>query len=275
MEIHAIADILNNQNNQTIQPGESVKACKCGGEGWYVDFDEKANMGAGAHRAKTCICAKIKKAKLGEIPEEFKDKKFTDLRIYKNEWNHDDKKDPGNALAVSIAKDFIDRFDYHQKTRTGPFFTGKPGRGKSMLCSIIFQELCNNNHYPVYLHFRRFLDKLIETYQNNEGIFEKDYFETIQEADVVIIDELRTAKKNGQVSDWQQDKILKILDLARVVVIDSNYDLAWIAENIGDHIASRISAKCGKPVTVGGPDHRIINGNINQNQIIERVKMPW
>jgi DNA replication protein DnaC len=231
-------------------------------------------MGAGAHRVKVCVCKKVARTKIGEIPEEFNGKKFSDVDIYQKGWNENDPDETGNVLAVAIAKDFVNHFESHYQKRIGPFFIGKPGRGKSLLCSIIFQELCNRNYYPVYLHFRRFLDKLIESYQRqDEGLLEKDYFEIIRDADVVIIDELRTAKnKKGEINEWQQDKILKILDMAHLVVIDSNFDLAWISENIGDHIASRISARCGIPIIVGGPDHRQIIGKELQNETLERVK---
>lgn len=253
---------------------DNDRGCRCDEKGWYTIFDPEANMGAGAFRSKVCICKKVARTKIGEIPEEFNGKKFADLSIYHKGWNPSEPDDLGNALAVSIANDFVINFEIHYQKRTGPFFIGKPGRGKSLLCSIIFQELCNANYYPVYLHFRRFLDKLIESYQRqDEGILEKDYFEVIREADVVIIDELRAARnKNGQVNEWQQDKILKILDTARLVVIDSNFDLAWISANIGDHIASRISARCGIPIIVSGPDHRPIIGKQLQDENLKRVR---
>jgi DNA replication protein DnaC len=263
-------EILRDKKPNTLSAELDNRGCKCDGQGWYVIFDEEK----GVHRHKICICQKVAKTKIGEIPEEFNGRKFTNLKIYQKGWNPKEPEDMGNALALSVAKDFVNNFESFYLKRSGPFFIGKPGRGKTLICSIIFQELCNKNFYPIYLHFRRFLDKLIESYnRQDEGILEKDYFEVIRDADVVVIDELRTTKnKYGQINEWQQDKILKILDTARLVIIDSNYDLAWISENIGEHIASRISAKCGIPIVVGGPDHRQIIGYELQKETIERAR---
>lgn len=221
-------------------------------------------------RSKVCICRKIAKAKANEIPPEFKEKTFDDLRIYRKGWNKDDPEDPGNALAVAAAKEFVDNFEEHQKNRTGPFFFGRPGRGKTLLCSIIFQELCNRGYYPVYLHFRRFLDKLIESYKSDEDFGERDYYNVISEADVVIIDELRTIRTRNE-SQWQQDKIAKILEAAKLIVVDSNFELSWIEHNMGDYIASRINRFCGLPIYVGGPDQRAIIGKQLQDQYLQQV----
>ena len=174
-------------------------------------------------------------------------------------------------MAVAVAKEFVINFARHQKTRTGPFFYGRPGRGKTMLCSIIFQELCNQKHYPIYLHFRRFLELLMESYREGSEAKEGEYFRLISEADVVIIDELRTIKTSKE-SQWQQDKIYKIIETAKFIVVDSNFDLAWIEKNIGDHVASRINRLCGLPIYVGGPDHRVIAGKQLQDEYLKQIK---
>ncbi len=248
------------------------RQCKCGGRGWYVvtEIISHEDHEYEVSRSKVCICQKIAKAKANEIPPEFKGKTFKDLRIYRKGWNKDDPGDLGNALAVAVAKEFVDNFEEHKKNRTGPFFFGKPGRGKSLLCSIIFQELCKKGHYPVYLHFRQFLDKLIESYKNEDTFSENDYYNVISEADVVIIDELRTIKTSRE-SQWQQDKIYKIVEAAKLIVVDSNFELSWIEKNIGDYVASRINRFCGLPVYVGGPDQRAIIGKQLQDEYLKRV----
>lgn len=251
---------------------EDRRVCKCDGRGWYVVTELIQDDGKEfeVHRSEVCICQKIAKAKANEIPPEFRDKTFDDLQIYREGWNKEEPKDPGNALAVAVAKEFVENFEKHQENRTGPFFFGKPGRGKSLICSIIFQELCNKGYYPVYLHFRRFLDKLIESYKHEEEFGEREYYSVISEADVVIIDELRTIKTKNE-SQWQQDKIAKILEVAKLIVVDSNFELSWIEQNMGDYIASRINRFCGLPVYVGGPDWRAIIGKQLQERYLKRV----
>lgn len=248
------------------------RQCKCEGRGWCVvtEIIEHEGQEYEAHRSKTCICRKIAKARANEIPPEFKGKTFKDLRIYRKGWSDEEPEDPGNALAVAVAKEFVDNFEKHQQTKTGPFFYGRPGRGKSLLCSIIFQELCNKKYYPVYLHFRQFLDKLIESYKHEEAFSENEYYSVISEADLVIIDELRTIKTSRE-SQWQQDKIYKIVEAAKLVVVDSNFELSWIEKNIGDHVASRINRLCGLPIFVGGPDQRAIIGKQLQDEYLKQV----
>lgn len=252
------------------------RSCKCGGRGWYVVPKIITHEGQKyeVNSVQVCICRKIARAKANEIPAEFKGKTFDDLEIYRKGWSKEDPMDPGNEIAIAIAKEFVTNFEEHQRNRTGPFFFGKPGRGKSLICSIIFQELCNKGYYPVYLHFRRFLDKLIESYklekQGDYSFGENDYLEAIAESDLVIIDELRTVKTKSE-SQWQQDKIFKILEAAKLIVVDSNYELSWIEENIGDYIASRINRYCGLPVYVGGPDHRAIIGKQLQDQYLKQI----
>lgn len=255
-------------NTPVTSAPDNDRKCKCDGRGWYV-VTEITEYGE-VCRSKVCICRKIAKARANEIPPEFKGKTFNDLRIYRKGWNKDDPEDPGNALAVAVAKEFVDNFEQHQNKRTGPFFFGKPGRGKTLLCSIIFQDLCDKGYYPVYLHFRQFLDKLIESYKKEEAFSEGDYYNVISEADVVVIDELRTIKTRTE-SQWQQDKIAKILEAAKLIVVDSNFELSWIEKNMGDYIASRINRFCGLPVYVGGPDQRAIIGKQFQEQYLKQV----
>ncbi|MGY0692950.1 AAA family ATPase [Virgibacillus sp. FSP13] len=160
---------------------------------------------------------------------------------------------------------------------TSLLFQGDPGTGKSHLFRCAARELAkqkiswqeNGQTYQVRKNvlFAKVpeLMKLIQsTYNNRSSLSEDIILETINQADVLILDEIagERSKDSGGFETWSGDILYQILDhrQGKSNLYNLNYSSAEVKKKYGEthgkRILSRMSAGA-KILKVDGPDHRM------------------
>lgn len=174
--------------------------------------------------------------------------------------------------AKKLTLDYV-QGDYHSL-----LFQGDPGTGKSHLFRCTARELAkqkvtcqeNGQTYQVnktvlFAKVPELMKTIQSTYNNRNGLNEDIILQTINDVDVLILDEIageRSKSDSNGFETWSGDIIYQILDhrQGKNNLYNLNYASADVKRKYGDthgkRILSRMSSKA-KILKVDGPDHRM------------------
>ena len=139
------------------------------------------------------------------------------------------------------------------------YLHGPCGTGKTFLAAGYLRHWRQNNRGRIaFVTAPRLFAELRSTYDGQES--ELQVIERYSCARLLVLDDL--GSESFKSADWLADRLYLILgerhDECRPTVITSNYDLAEMAERVGDRIVWRISESCGPHgvIEVGGRNLR-------------------
>lgn len=169
-------------------------------------------------------------------------------------------------------------FDFLKGEYQSLVFQGDPGTGKSHLFRCAARELEkqkityheNGQAYQVYktvlfVKVPELMKFIQSTYNNRNGLTEDIILQTINDVDVLVLDEIageRSKTDGNGFETWSGDIIYQILDhrQGKNNLYNLNYSSAEVkrkyGETHGKRILSRMSANA-KILKVVGPDHRM------------------
>lgn len=132
------------------------------------------------------------------------------------------------------------------------FIYGIPGTGKTVLATFILKYLWWNGKSAKYMFYPDFISDIQKNWEESEEIFDKfRYF-----GGCLLIDEFGYAN----LSDFVKLTSYRLIDYREKnglqTIITCNYDLKWIANNVDERTASRISGMC-EILHLKGKDRRI------------------
>lgn len=127
-----------------------------------------------------------------------------------------------NKKIFAMAKKYTDCWEKHKEAGTGLIFIGKYGTGKTHLAFAIANSLLIQGVPVIYETFINLMEKLKESYSNNN----LDYYEIIRlycECDLLIIDDLGKER----LSEWVLEKLFQIINTRYEnmlpIIITTNY----------------------------------------------------
>jgi len=194
----------------------------------YRKFSESEN------RMIPCGCRKSKEFEIFErkqkirqlgIPEIYIGCTFSDIRT---------AGEPGEFASMENAMELSKKMiESYQKTRgSGILFTGQKGTGKTMLCSIILQEIYLQYNANVYfINFDKYIDTVRESMNkgNRNSGREFELQERLFRADLLCIDEIGV----GTMSEHKLQKLYAVIneryERRRPTIITTNIPMAKIA----------------------------------------------
>ncbi|MFP4456789.1 MAG: ATP-binding protein [Clostridia bacterium] len=139
-----------------------------------------------------------------------------------------------------IAKEFADDIIGNNNEQKGLFLQGKPGVGKTFLCSAIANKLIKNQVPVLYLPFVDFLYQLRDTFGSSDEKMD-ELIGAAKTVDVLILDDLGSEN----ISDFSQEILFTLLNARTLVenkpvVLSSNYSIEDLEDVYHPRIASRI-----------------------------------
>ena len=161
------------------------------------------------------------------------------------DWRQDSKE--AQSLYRRAMK-FIDRFPMPDpfKGPSGFLIWGNPGTGKSLMHSIIMQEILNRGHEGRFLRLTQYFGLVKETYQDGSEQTEKQVIEELIFTPVLGIDDMGVT---GEVSGWAHEKIYDLINgrYEKGVPTFVTTNLAYPDElklSVGDRVVSRLAEMC-------------------------------
>lgn len=132
---------------------------------------------------------------------------------------------PERKVAYDVAKAYADEWDAHKADGTGLYIEGTNGTGKTHLAAAIAIQLITERHVPCICKTAG--DLLLDiknTFDNGEGITEKQVLDLYKEVDLLIIDDLGKER----CTDWSVSTLYSILndryEEMRPTIITTNYN---------------------------------------------------
>lgn len=209
----------------------------CQDRGWVVDL--------ATNRARRCSChsARVRSRRLEDlgVPPKYRGCRLSNFRL---------AGDVGDQLlrARHDCDEYIDEFleNDGSLSERGLVFVGPSGRGKTHLAVAVLIELAEQ--YGVrgrFVDFTKLVADIQSTFQPGNELSQTDLLRPLQEADVVVVDELGARRPTPFVLDTLYLLINGRYMAKRPTLFTSNYDLT--VEGAGDvsagqTLADRVSA---------------------------------
>ena len=253
------------------------KVCSKCGEPLYKDINILGSM---RRVPKMCKCMK-ESYEQERIKQANIDKQINIQRLIKNSlmdgkfksstfenWNHEKGSNQMYELGLRYANKFLEA----KKEGLGLMIYGEPGNGKTYLVSAIANKLIESQIPVICVNIEGLLSRIRETYSKWGKEAEGDVIRGLQNADLLVIDDLGTE----QINEWSQAKIYNIIDgryrQGLPLVITSNLDIkagqknGLLAERYGYRTEDRIFEMC-TPILNRGKSIRIEQAKRNTDRI--------
>lgn len=209
----------------------------CEGRGWIVDLV--------TNRARRCSChqARIRSWRLDElgIPPKYQGCRLSNFRLA------GDANDQLRAARHGCERYIEEFLELDGSLReSGLVLVGPSGRGKTHLAVSVLIELVDQ--YGVrgrFVDFTKLVADIQSTFQPGNELSQADLLRPLQEADVVVVDELGARRPTPFVLDTLYLLINGRYMAKRPTLFTSNYDLTAEGEDdvsAGQTLADRVSA---------------------------------
>ncbi|SFE68988.1 ATP-binding protein [Peptostreptococcus sp. D1] len=138
---------------------------------------------------------------------------------------------------------YIQNFDtYSSDEKNNLLFWGKPGLGKTFLCSCIAKDILNNGYTVIYQTSFNLME-IIEKYKfhrNDCTSDDMENFRNLFECDLLIIDDLGTELVNSFITSELFNIINDRLNANKKIIISTNLNPPQIGREYTDRVLSRI-----------------------------------
>ena len=238
-------DIILKENNISkdyLQPYYECSICKDTG---YINDNKKASV--------LCPCLKQKllnisynKSNISNLSKEnfdnFNPNAFSDkIDFDKYKLNISPRQ---NILTIKKnCLNFVENFDNIEYKNL--LFTGNTGLGKTYMCNCIANQLIKNGKTVLYQTAPILLDTVIDYKINKyKNTFQDDFFKTVLESDLLIIDDLGTeclnSMKLSELFNILNTRLLNLNNKVTKTIISTNLNINNIFNNYEERIGSRI-----------------------------------
>lgn len=191
--------------------------------------------------------------KTAKLPPQYCNKTFADYAI-----------DANNKAALQAAKAFL------QDDSVGLFYFGTPGTGKTLLASILAQEMLKSGKSVIFGDVPSLLEDLRGSYDAMSNLKITKLMDDLAETDLLVLDDLGTESP----TEWAVERLYLIINqrynAKKPVIVTSNFRLGEIKDRLnnpknatsklpsvtGDRIVSRLAQMC-KRVELTGKDRRL------------------
>jgi DNA replication protein DnaC len=144
--------------------------------------------------------------------------------------------------AVTIARDYAERFDHYRRKGQGLILSGQPGTGKSHLANAILQAVLSPD--VRYLTCMDLIRAVRETWRKDSPRSESEVLAYFERLDLLAIDEV--GAQYG--TDGEQNVIFDVLDRryreVRPVLLLTNQDLEGFKKYVGERTYDRLGETC-------------------------------
>nr|WP_163238107.1 ATP-binding protein [Clostridium sporogenes] len=210
--------------------------CKCKREALIAKEKEEIN------KEKQLRLKRIIKNSL--IDEKFRNSKFENWDFTK-----------GNDKMYKIANKYTKRFENMKKESVGLLLYGTPGNGKTYTVACIANFLIEKMLPVICVNADSLLNRIKDTYKKWGKEVEEDVIRGLDNADLLIIDDLGTE----QDTEWTRTKIYNILDSryrnGLPLIITTNLSLMELKNRYEKRTYYRILEMC-TPILNGGKNIR-------------------
>jgi len=178
----------------------AVETCPiCGGSGWKITERE------GISGAEKCQCADAGREQRIEqragIPPLYQSASVVNFIL-----------PSGNPLARSSLASVVLTVrgyvrEYPHGPKPGLLFLGAPGTGKTHLAVAALRGLIARGFEGIFYDFQSLLTRIYKGYNQSSGSSEREAYEAVLEAEILLLDDMGASRIN----DWVEDTVTSIV----------------------------------------------------------------
>ena len=233
----------NNLSEELLQPKYSCKLCKDTG---YIQEQDKAST--------ICPCLKQKlldisynKSNISNLSKEnfdtFNANIFSD-KVEPEKYRFNISPRDNILMIKKKSIEFVENFDNPDYKNL--LFTGNTGLGKTFMTNCIANELIKRGKNVLYQTAPVLLETVIDSKMNRyKNSNQTDFYNTVLEADLLIIDDLGTecinSMKLSELFTILNTRLLNINNKITKTIISTNLNINNIFKNYEERIGSRIA----------------------------------
>jgi DNA replication protein DnaC len=181
------------------------------------------------------------------IPLRFKTRTFENYTALNKE----------SEKALSITKQYAEKFESRLKTGGGLIFCGKPGTGKTHLsCAIANHIIGEHGHSALFTSVLSMMRRVKETYSRTSEKTEREVIDSFTQPDLLIIDEVGV--QFG--SDAEKLILFEIInnryENMQPTIIISNLALSELKSFVGDRVIDRMKEGGGALISFDWDSYR-------------------
>jgi DNA replication protein DnaC len=212
-------------------PEEECPLC----HGYGLVIDRATNT----HRP--CSCGLLDRVAMEErfraagIPARFLKKDFDSFKPL-------DKQDKEREMIRKAARSYA--LSFRPDESPGLLFRGNPGSGKTHIAIAVLREIIRRGFTGRFENFSDLLSRIRSTWHRDAEMQEESLLAEVEEADLLVIDDLGAEST----ADWVRDRLYLIInrryEAARPLIITTNCAEADLRARVGDRIYSRLCEMC-------------------------------
>lgn len=158
-------------------------------------------------------------------------------------------------VAKSITRNYVETFDLQVPKNI--LLIGTPGTGKSHLAASITQEMTEKGYVCIFVSIPRLFSLIKSTYNKNAKVSEIEILGWIEQADLVVLDDIGAEYRADDTEGWAVSKLFEIIDsrMGKHTIYTTNYNSKELKERIGARNVSRMLENT-EVVRMYGEDYR-------------------
>lgn len=143
---------------------------------------------------------------------------------------------------LNKAKSFTANFESKSSRNGNLLIYGETGVGKTFLSNCIAKQLLDTGHVVNYWSSNQIFDRILPSYLINKNLEFEDYFNSLYNAEVLIIDDLGTEVTNSFVQA-QLFELINRRELSGLsTIISTNLSMRQLRDRYTERVMSRIVA---------------------------------
>lgn len=194
---------------------------------------------------------------ISDLGEKFEQASFEKFNIVK-----------GTENAFKLSKRFVKEVDTELWKGVALMLWGEAGNGKSLLAASVANELESKGKTVVFISMPNLLQKIRNTFNNNNRETENEIMKALHTCDLLIIDDIGAEK----ITDWVEDVIFRIVDgrytRKKQIFITSNLSPEDLGKKIGFRSMDRLTEMC-QSINNKGTSYRKIIAQERLKKILE------
>lgn len=267
----SIQEILS----QSLPSMTFLRSESCDGCGFTVKVYETEIIGGPRKGEKTevkygCKCEDMKLAKKAlenkkkaenkKVKEYFEFYSNISKRLKEATFNNYIPQNDSQRKAKQVVLNYIKEFDINKPRNL--LFTGECGVGKSHLAKVIADGVMKKEnpetetkYTAIFINVPKLKRKIRSTYDSDSEISENEVFETLENVDLLVLDDLGAEKQ----SEWTMESIFDIVEgrQGKNTIYTSNLNEQELLVHFGDRIGSRVLNEDTRIINIEGKNYRL------------------